>query len=50
MELIRRLYEHSYEKACATKVACLTIGLRYTAVLTDNGGLGIAYTHSRDLD
>lgn len=48
MELVQRLYEHSYEKASATKVACLTIGLRYTAVLTDDGGMGIAYTHFKD--
>ncbi len=48
MELIQRLYEHFYEKASATKVACLTIGLRYTVVLTDDGGMGIAFTHFKN--
>jgi hypothetical protein len=48
MELIRKLYEYSYEKALETRVACLCVGLGYTAVLTDDGGLGIAYTYFKD--
>jgi len=48
MQLIQNLYDLSYEKACGTKVECITIGLHYTAVLTDDGGLGLAYTYVGD--
>ncbi len=48
MQLIRNLYDHFYEKAQQTKVACLSIGMSYTAVVTDDGGIGIAYTYSSD--
>jgi len=45
MQLIEELYNHSYEKAQNTRVECLSIGLRYTAVTTDDGGMGIAFTY-----
>ena len=48
MQLIRRLYDHFHEKAHHTKVACLSIGLKYTAVTTSAGGIGIAYTYADD--
>ncbi len=48
MQLIQRLYDHFHEKACETKVACLSIGLSYTAVTTSDEGIGIAYTYADD--
>ncbi len=48
MQLIRNLYDHFYEKAHETKVARLSVGLSYTAVITDDGGIGIAYTYAGD--
>lgn len=44
MELTRKLYDHFIEKARQVKVSSLTIGLRYTAVTTDDGGIGLAFT------
>ncbi|MBU4262160.1 MAG: DUF364 domain-containing protein [Proteobacteria bacterium] len=48
MQLIRNLYDHFYEKARETRVTSLSIGLSYTAVTTDDGGMGIAYTYVND--
>jgi len=48
MQLIRNLYHHFHEKAHETKIACLCVGLSYTAVVTDDGGMGIAYTYAED--
>jgi uncharacterized protein (DUF4213/DUF364 family) len=48
MQLIQNLYDHFYEKAHATKVVCLSIGLSYTAVATSDGGIGIACTYVDD--
>ena len=45
MQLIQKLYDHCSEKARATRVACLTIGLGYTAAITEDGGMGVAYTY-----
>lgn len=45
MQLIQNLYDHFYEKARTTTVACLSIGLKYTAVTTDDGGMGLAFTY-----
>ena len=45
MQLIQKLYDHSCEKAQTTRVACLTIGLGYTAAITEDGGMGVAYTY-----
>jgi hypothetical protein len=45
MQLTQNLYDLFYEKALSTKVTTLSIGLKYTAVLTDDGGMGIAYTY-----
>ncbi len=50
MQLIQNLFDLFYEKAFHTKVVCLTVGLKYSAVLTEDGGMGVAYTylnHSR---
>lgn len=48
MQLVRNLYDHFSERARETKVASLTIGLSYTAVVTNDGGTGIAYTYAGD--
>ncbi|MGV8075599.1 MAG: Rossmann-like domain-containing protein [Syntrophobacteraceae bacterium] len=48
MQLIRNLYDHFYEKAHQAKVETICVGLRYTAVSTDEGGIGIAYTYGKD--
>jgi len=45
MRLIENLYDHFCGKARGIKVASLFIGLSYTAVVTDDGGVGIAYTY-----
>lgn len=47
MQLLEELYNHFCEKARNTKVECLSIGLRYTAVTTDDGGMGIAFTYMK---
>lgn len=44
MELTRKLYDLFVEKARQVKVSSLTVGLRYTAVATDDGGTGLAFT------
>ena len=44
MQLIQQLYHHVCERAARVRVSSLTIGLRYTAVTTDDGGIGIAFT------
>lgn len=48
MQLIQNLYDHFFEKAHHIKVTRLSIGLKYTAVATDDGGIGIAYTYSQN--
>jgi len=45
MQLIQKLYDHSCEKAATAKVTCLSVGLGYTAAVTDDGGIGVAYTY-----
>jgi len=45
MQLIQKLCDHCYERAQTTRVKCLSIGLGYTAAITDDGGIGIAYTY-----
>ncbi|MFZ1984230.1 MAG: DUF364 domain-containing protein [Desulfatitalea sp.] len=45
MQLDQYLYDHFRERASITKVTRLCIGLRYTAVTTDTGGMGIAFTY-----
>jgi len=45
MQLVRNLYNLFQAKAKETRVSHLCIGLRYTAVMTDDGGTGIAYTY-----
>jgi uncharacterized protein len=44
MQLNQNLYNHFCEQAAHIQVTSLTIGLRYTAVATDDGGIGIAFT------
>ena len=44
MELIQRLESHFSPKAAQTRVASVTLGLKYTAVTTDDGGMGLAWT------
>jgi len=45
MQLLQRLYEQFREKAHEVKVECVSIGLSYTAVTTDDGGIGVAFTY-----
>jgi uncharacterized protein len=44
MQLNQALYDLFSEQARNIRVTLLSIGLRYTAVATDDGGTGIAYT------
>lgn len=44
MELIRHLCAHLSDKASRTVVTSVTVGLKYTAVTTDDGGIGLAWT------
>lgn len=44
MRLNEHLYSFFCEKAAHVQVTSLTVGLRYTAVTTDDGGIGIAFT------
>ncbi len=44
MQLTRNLFDHFFEQAHQVHVVSLTIGLKYTAVTTDDGGIGVAYT------
>ncbi len=46
MGLVENLYDLFYPRARALKVAHLCAGLQYTAVVTDAGGTGIAYTNT----
>ena len=48
MQLIHNLYNCLCDKAQTTKVTCLCIGLKYTAVTTDDGGIGLAFTYPND--
>jgi len=48
MQLIRNLHDRFIEQAERTTVTCLSVGLKYTAVQTDDGGMGIAFTHPDD--
>ncbi len=48
MEVMRRLYEACAKRATEVSVTELVIGLGYTAVATDDDGLGLAYTWSAD--
>lgn len=44
MQLTRHLYDHFAEKARTVRVTRLSVGLKYTAVQTDDGGMGVAFT------
>lgn len=46
MGLVENLYDHFYKKALKTKVVHLCLGLRYTAVVTDAGATGLAFTYT----
>ncbi|MDA8307112.1 MAG: DUF364 domain-containing protein [Deltaproteobacteria bacterium] len=46
MGLVENLYDLFHEKALGTKVVHLCAGLRYTAVVTEEGATGIAYTYT----
>ncbi|VFQ44029.1 DUF364 domain-containing protein [Desulfoluna butyratoxydans] len=49
MQLIRNLSAHFSDKASRTIVTSVTIGLKYTAVTTDDGGIGLAWTDPSSL-
>ena len=44
MDVMRRLHDACAQRAAQARVTDLTIGLGYTAVAIDDGGLGLAYT------
>ncbi|MGI6655376.1 MAG: Rossmann-like domain-containing protein [Desulfobulbus sp.] len=44
MQLNKDLYRLFCEQAARVRTTSITIGLRYTAVTTDDGGIGIAFT------
>ncbi len=44
MTLIRHLCARLSDKAARTRITSVTIGLKYTAVTTDDGGMGLAWT------
>jgi uncharacterized protein (DUF4213/DUF364 family) len=44
MDLMRRLHDACAQRAAQARVTDLTIGLGYTAVSVEGGGLGLAYT------
>ena len=44
MDLFRNLHDCFLEKASIAKVVNITVGLRYTAVMTDDGGMGLSFT------
>jgi hypothetical protein len=48
MLLNKKLFSHFADKAQKTYVDLLCLGLGYTAVVTADGGLGIAYTYYED--
>lgn len=48
MDVMRRLHELFAERARQVNVTDLVLGLGYTAVATDDGGLGLAYTWFTD--
>lgn len=45
MQLTQNLYDHFAEKAQNTRLTRLSVGLKYTAVQTDDGGMGVAFTY-----
>ena len=46
MGLVENLYDFFYKKALETKIVHLCTGLRYTAVVTEDGGTGVAFTYT----
>ena len=48
MELNNKLYDLFLDRAKDTKVGILSLGLGYTAVTTDDGGIGLSYTYFGD--
>lgn len=48
MDLNERLFKALEKKASETMIEAVSIGLRYTAVCTSEGGIGLSYTYFRD--
>lgn len=48
MDLNERLFKALEKKASETMIETVSIGLRYTAVCTSEGGIGLSYTYFRD--
>jgi uncharacterized protein (DUF4213/DUF364 family) len=48
MELDNKLYNLFLDQAKHTKINILSLGLGYTAVTTDDGGIGLSYTYFGD--
>lgn len=46
MGLVENLYDFFYKKARETKIVHVCTGLRYTAVATEDGGTGVAFTYT----
>ena len=47
MELCQRLYDLFVDKAARLRIALVSVGLGYTAVVTEDGAIGLAYTYFR---
>ena len=45
MELCQRLHDLFVDKAARSRIAWLSVGLGYTAVTTEDGGIGLSYTY-----
>ena len=48
MKLNQQLYDYFEEKAQSVRITHLTLGLGYTAVQTEDGGMGLSYTYYRN--
>jgi uncharacterized protein (DUF4213/DUF364 family) len=45
LELTLKLYKHFANKAASARIAMVSVGLGYTAVVTEDGGIGLSYTY-----
>ena len=45
LRLTQNLYNHFADKAACTRIAMVSVGLGYTAVVTEDGGIGLSYTY-----
>jgi uncharacterized protein (DUF4213/DUF364 family) len=45
MDLTQNLYNHFVDIAASSRIATVSVGLGYTAVVTEDGGMGLSYTY-----